>query len=651
MRIETRGRGAALRLWAGCAALVLLAGACAGEPTQPEDAPATILVDSDTIAFHPGDVYPVHAVVYDGTQRPMDPQPALTWSSADVGVARAEPGGTVVAGAFGATRVTVAAGRARTTIAVSVTREPTAQIVVLRADGAFVHGADSLTLPATAAGRYLRLFPDRPITWASLDPALATVSSTGVVRAVGVGSARITASNEGVVGTALVQVDARRVATITLAPDSVAVITGARSGPIAVTVRDAAGATIPRRVTWTSLDTAVATPFSGNSVYGWRAGLATVAVTADGVTARLRVLVRTFALASASSGYNHGCGTDAAGAAYCWGANYLGQLGGATASGESAAPVAVSGGVVFASVVAGEGRSCGRTSDGTVYCWGGHDGSQPGDSVKLPPRPIPGAVRFTSITIGSSLACGLDAGGAAYCWGTSSNSAVCGTLNAPCLGTQCTPTEPTRVAPGRTFTQIVVGGSSYLCGLEASGAASCWGRNNVGQLGTGSLDDTATPTPVAGGLTFKQLAASGATTCGVTTGGAAYCWGSNEVGALGTDLRTVCSPAISYACSTTPVAVSGGLTFASVGVAGTHACALTGAGAAHCWGAAAVGGGNDGGCSPTAVCSFTPVAVPTSLRFASVSVGAWNDCAIATDGKAYCWRGTRATPSPVLGQQ
>ncbi|HYU00899.1 MAG TPA: hypothetical protein VEK85_11000, partial [Gemmatimonadales bacterium] len=67
-----------------------------------------------------------------------------------------------------------------------------------------------------------------------------------------------------------------------------------------------------------------------------------------------------------------------------------------------------------------------------------------------------------------------------------------------------------------------------------------------------------------------------------TTDGRAYCWGDDSGGRLGT------TPAPESCdgspCSTVPLAVSGGLRFASVAAGDTHSCGLAIAGTAYCWG-------------------------------------------------------------------
>ncbi|HVO35011.1 MAG TPA: hypothetical protein VMT21_05565, partial [Gemmatimonadales bacterium] len=46
------------------------------------------------------------------------------------------------------------------------------------------------------------------------------------------------------------------------------------------------------------------------------------------------------------------------------------------------------------------------------------------------------------------------------------------------------------------------------------------------------------PVAVAGGLTFASLTAGRYHTCGLTRGGAAYCWGYNYYGELGDSTTT-----------------------------------------------------------------------------------------------------------------
>jgi alpha-tubulin suppressor-like RCC1 family protein len=92
------------------------------------------------------------------------------------------------------------------------------------------------------------------------------------------------------------------------------------------------------------------------------------------------------------------------------------------------------------------------------------------------------------------------------------------------------------VAPaGVTFASLTAGGF-HNCASTASGSASCWGRNDSGQLGNGALPvNSTTPVPVTppDGVTFATLSAGWFHSCGLTSGGVAYCWGYNLQGQLG----------------------------------------------------------------------------------------------------------------------
>ncbi len=235
-----------------------------------------------------------------------------------------------------------------------------------------------------------------------------------------------------------------------------------------------------------------------------------------------------FVQLSAGGGYT--CGVTATRAAYCWGTNDSGQLGDGSLD-KRLVPTPVTGGG-FDEISAYYPRTCGL-SGGRVFCWG----DPPHHSYPYTPKPEDGVPHeltgsyppLHGITVGAYFGCGLSSAGAAYCWGDS----IYGELGDGPGGTAFADT-PVAVTGGHTFSKIEAG-YGHACGLAEGGSTLCWGHNNFGPLGQGTsdLDNHPTPGPVVGGHTFTRLGVGGGHTCAIDSGGHAWCWGANQLGQLG----------------------------------------------------------------------------------------------------------------------
>ncbi len=319
----------------------------------------------------------------------------------------------------------------------------------------------------------------------------------------------------------------------------------------------------------------------------------------------LVAVIGDLSIAMVSAGDDSTCWVTTGGAAYCSGGNDYGELGngkestGVQHGSDSAVPTAVKGGLRFSVVSVGKDHTCGLTTSGAAYCWGSNLYQQLGNRIgeqSTVPVAVAGGLRFASLSAGVGHTCAVTTGGAAYCWGTGVGGEFGDGRSGVSSG--AVSSVPVAVAGGLSFASVTASNTeSFTCGLTTSGTAYCWGNNDHLQLGNVKTESSSVPVAVGGGLSFASLSAGALHVCGVTTSGAAYCWGTGGYGQLGTG-RTK--------DALTPVPVAGALKFASISSGDLFTCGVTTSGALYCWGPNSYG---QLGGATTARSSLVPVAV------------------------------------------
>ena len=120
------------------------------------------------------------------------------------------------------------------------------------------------------------------IFWSSENTAIATVSGTGVVTGVAVGTAHIAASSGGKSGITTIVVIPPGVASVRVTPPSAAIKVGETVHLVADPLEGNGNALEGRTVTWSSDNEAVATVDNSGVVTGVSSGAATITATSEG---------------------------------------------------------------------------------------------------------------------------------------------------------------------------------------------------------------------------------------------------------------------------------------------------------------------------------------------------------------------------------
>lgn len=368
----------------------------------------------------------------------------------------------------------------------------------------------------------------------------------------------------------------------------------------------------------------------------------------------------TRAVAVAAGGL-HSCLLNSAGQVWCWGDNSVGQLGRGTTSEHElniAEPVALPSPGRATAITAGTYHTCALLMDGQVSCWGSNSSGQlgvgmwsPGDrSTPSAPIVLQGSGRAKAITAGGRHSCALHTDGSIACWGDN----VYGQLGDGGTTNQYA-THDIIGLPGGVRAVSVDTGLEHTCALQANGDMTCWGRNNVGQLGdTTTTNRTGAVTvSVAPGTHATAIATGRNHTCALYGAGTVSCWGSNQWGQLGVDPAAT-SVDVGGSFIVARTAPSGTLSLpggpptqaVELAVGDSHTCVLLDDGTAACWGYNGNGELGDG----TTTNRFTPAAVsaaPNALLMRTVSPGFNHNCAVLENGSLSCWgknfRGALAT--------
>ncbi len=230
-----------------------------------------------------------------------------------------------------------------------------------------------------------------------------------------------------------------------------------------------------------------------------------------------------------SAGGYHTCAYDVQGTVYCWGRNIFGECG-AQGMANVVSPKKVPGLDTVSSVALGWEHTCSIMTDRTVQCWGRNQDGQIGNATsgsnEIDPAVAVGVTDARALFGGDDHTCAILGNGSMQCWGDNEN----GELGA---GSAFINNKAVPVI-GMSGAYQGGAGREHTCVATAKGDAFCWGSNIEFEVGIGPSSVIAKiPVHVLDLVDARWIAAGEAFSCAAHKKQGAQCWGKNDRGQLG----------------------------------------------------------------------------------------------------------------------
>lgn len=370
---------------------------------------------------------------------------------------------------------------------------------------------------------------------------------------------------------------------------------------------------------------------------------------------------------SVSLGGYHTCAVDVDNNGHCWGLNTSGQLGIGTLVIRDV-PRQYNTTTIWSRVDSGRRHACAIRADGTLWCGGANNEGQLGDGSvanRSTAALVPSSSLWLAVSLGDNHSCGIKIGsatdtrGTLWCWGSNRYRQLAQTDTAN-VSAHWSPKPVTIASQANSDWVALSAGARNTCGIRevvvgsGSGTLWCWGANEQGQLGDGSVSATPSAAPVQEALGFPDW-------FGVTVGdghvcaarrpvagqAVVYCWGDNAYGQLGNKNLAL------GADSATPIEVLDGagnsiIDWISLSAGAQFTCGIrqrTFARELYCWGSNANNQLGTGAnlLSPnndTSLSNHPAAVASTRTDWDRVAAGIRHACATTSSGttrELYCW--------------
>ena len=325
----------------------------------------------------------------------------------------------------------------------------------------------------------------------------------------------------------------------------------------------------------------------------------------------------------------------------------------------------------YSTLSSGGYSQCIITEDERVACWGSNEqgkrglgGGIGGESITPYNRAVPWLVQnlaggMVEVSTGGWSTCSLEDNGQIWCWGGGAYGQLGTGIDVcqddgsnTCQQASNHPPSSIILPSGKTAVSLSDANQGHYCAILDTGEGLCWGWNNHGELGDGTVctggswqSGLSNPTPAGCNAnngryipqivddsnfptnsSFISISTGYHHTCGIIDNNDLYCWGRNDDGQLGIGSMADVNYPLPQLVDSNVIAV---------GTGDDHTCALYQSQIVKCWGAnydSQLGTGTNIWYNQP-----TEILLSSNIPIISLEVAYKNTCAISEQLVPYCW--------------
>ena len=263
-----------------------ISGSATLKVTEPPPVVASVRVSPSSASIEEGDTQRFRATAYESDNTEISGK-FFTWRSSDTSTARISSSGLATGRNAGSTTITATVDGVSGSATLTVTEPPpVVNRVTVSPSSATIEEGDTQRFRATAYESDNTEISGKSFTWKSSDTSTARISSSGLATGRNAGTTTITATVDGVSGSATLKVTEPPpvVASVRVSPSSATIEEG-DTQRFRATAYESDNTDIPgKSFTWKSSDTSTARINSSGLATGRNAGTTTITATVDGVS-------------------------------------------------------------------------------------------------------------------------------------------------------------------------------------------------------------------------------------------------------------------------------------------------------------------------------------------------------------------------------